>query len=350
VKRICILGGSPNHKGGLEAFCERAEQAIVKHSTSMTAIRLPTRTAYPGIRDATGIAGTLAKLVRQRSQLTLVWLQVSNLGDLLFVPLLKALGLAVLVTPHFGINSRLQTVSWRRRLCNRILGQCDRVALLFEDQANEIALPLAIPRDTLGSFLPEGLLHAPTMIARDESDNDSWHLLHAGRFSEEKGTLLAVEVAAMLHERGFPVQLHLVGRGDPQFMQKLNTRIAETSMKDATKITAWLDEPDMKIALAEADVLLHLSSLDSFPLIVLEALAADTLPVIWPMPGGRAMVSIAGGHVVETSEPARQAANWIAAQDLFSLRAAGREAGRLTREAFGWSALVNRLEGIIART
>jgi hypothetical protein len=43
----------------------------------------------------------------------------------------------------------------------------------------------------------------------------------------------------------------------------------------------------MQQALREADVLVHLSTIDSFPLIVLEALAAGTLPLVFPMAGSR---------------------------------------------------------------
>jgi glycosyltransferase involved in cell wall biosynthesis len=68
-------------------------------------------------------------------------------------------------------------------------------------------------------------------------------------------------------------------------------------------LIGWLDEGAMQEALREADVLVHLSTIDSFPLIVLEALAAGTLPLVFPMAGVEAMLARLDGMVVDAADP-----------------------------------------------
>jgi glycosyltransferase involved in cell wall biosynthesis len=336
---MIVLGGSPHHPGGLEGFCERATIAINRHTTSWTAEWRPSDTAYAGIRRLPAIYRAWRRLDRLDG-VALIWLQWSTLLDLMLLRRLRTLGVPVMVTPHLGANSRLQRVPVLRALCLRLLGHADRLALLFPEQDAEIALPAAVPRTPVRTFLPEIALASPARP--NPNSGTALHLIHAGRLSHGKGTFRMVALCAALRARGLPVEGRIVGRADPTTMAALVRAIADAGLGDTLTLIDWLDEAALIAALADADILVHLSELDSYPLIVLEALAAGTVPVVADMIGARAMVARYGGFVSDGSSVAA-AADWLAAQDRVRLRHDAAAAAMRVRQDHGWPACVNRL-------
>lgn len=334
---MIVLGGSPHHPGGLEGFCERATTAINRHTTGWTAKWQPSDTAYAGVRRLPAIYRAWRRLDRLDG-VALVWLQWSTLLDLMLLRRLRTLDVPVMVTPHLGANSRLQRVPVLRALCLRLLGHADRLALLFPEQDSEIALPAAVPRTPVRTFLPEIALASP---ARPNPDT-TLHLIHAGRLSHGKGTFRMVELCAALRARGMPVEGRIVGRADPATMAALVCAIADAGLGDTLTLIDWLDETALIAALADADILVHLSELDSYPLIVLEALAAGTVPVVADMIGARAMVARYGGFVSDGSSVAA-AADWLAAQDCVRLRHDAAASAMRVRQDHSWTACVDRL-------
>lgn len=331
MKRLCVLGGSPHHPGGVETFCARATAAINGNpACGWEAEWLPTATAYlrPAGLARLGRALTALRAARRRG-VDLVWLQFSNLPDLLFLLAARALGLRVMVTPHLGANSRLQRSPALRRLCARLLRAADRIALLFDGQEAEIALPPGVPRAMLRTFLPAAALAPSPPVARGAVLT----LIHASRLSEGKGSLRMVELCGALRRAGVPFAARIVGRGDAATLARIAALIAEHGVGDAVVLTDWMAQDDLLAVLRQADVLVHLSTLDSFPLIVLEAMAADTMPVVLEMAGVRAMTAPYGGLVAHDVD---EAARWIAARPPAALRAAGAAIGAGVRRDHAW--------------
>ncbi|WP_380784398.1 glycosyltransferase [Sphingomonas sp. R86520] len=336
---MIVLGGSPHHPGGLEGFCERATTAINRHTTGWTAEWRPSDTASAGIRRLPAIYRAWRRLDRLEG-VALVWLQWSTLLDLMLLPRLRALGVRVMVTPHLGANSRLQRVPVLRALCLRLLRHADRLALLFPEQDAEITLPAAVPRTPVRTFLPEIALASPDRP--NPNPGTALHLIHAGRLSHGKGTFRMVALCAALRARGLTVEGRIVGRADPATMAALVRAIDEAGLGETLTLVDWLDEAALIAALADADILVHLSELDSYPLIVLEALAAGTVPVVADMIGAGAMVARYGGFVSDGSSVAA-AADWLAAQDRVRLRHDAAVAAMRVRQDHRWPACVDRL-------
>jgi glycosyltransferase involved in cell wall biosynthesis len=83
-------------------------------------------------------------------------------------------------------------------------------------------------------------------------------------------------------------------------------------------------------------MLIHLSRIDSYPLILLEAMACTTLPVAMELAGARDMIETYDGKVVSQAEPVAETADFLIASDLADLRRRGRaEAGRV-RTDYAW--------------
>jgi glycosyltransferase involved in cell wall biosynthesis len=340
IRRMVVLGGSLHHRGGLEAFCERAESAINRHAEGWRAEWWPTNTAYFSWRRSGDLRETWRRLAALDG-VDLVWLQWSTLLDLLFLRRIKSLGVPVLVTPHLGAASRLQSKPALRRLSVRLLACADRLGLLFDEQADEIALPSAIPRATIGTFLPEDTLAAGIAAQGD----GPLRLIHAGRLSAEKGTFRMVALCAMLQERGVPFTAQIVGRAAPDIMQALHREIEKTGLGDVLTVSSWMEEPALRNVLRQADVLVHLSELDSYPLIVLEALVSGTFPVVSNMAGAASMVRRYGGFVADDSS-VEGAADWLVGQDGAKLRRDADAAALRVRLDHDWERMVHRIEGV----
>ncbi|HKX78261.1 MAG TPA: glycosyltransferase [Novosphingobium sp.] len=354
ILRLCIVGGSMRHRGGVEAFCARALAAIDAHAPQVSATWVYADTAYLGLSGLGRFLGRLRQIWRMRRSVDVVWVQVSNLPDLAFLLLLGSGPARVLATPHFGSNSRLQSRGWRRATCRRALGLADRLGLLFDDQSREIDLPPQVPCETIGTMLPRSACSRTELSPNAKPG--SLRLVHAARFSEGKGSFAMVDLCARLKATGYPFQARLIGRADQATMTRLTSAIATAGIGEQVEVIAWLDEAAMQQALREADVLVHLSRLDSFPLIVLEAQAAGALPLIRPMTGGKAMVEAFGGYVLEErdavsdSDAARTGAAWLVSTPLEEIRANGAAARARVRDAYAWPAVVSNLMEVIRRT
>lgn len=327
-RRMLVLGGAVYHPGGLEAFCARAAEAVSAADAGWTAQWWPTDAAYLTPRRLPGLVRRLRAGLGAR-RFDLVWLQFSTLADLAFLVEARALRVPVLVTPHLGANARLQRIGALRRSCTALLGMASRIGVLFDEQGREIALPPRVPQSTVRTFLPPASLTGPP--ARKAVG--PLRLIHAGRLSEAKGTFRTVELCAALRSRGVPFTAKIIGRSDDATMARLRALIAAEGLGNRIALIDWLAPEALLQAFAEADVLAHLSLLDAFPLIVLEAMAAGAVPVVGEMAGARSMVAAHGGLV---ARDVATAADWLAAQPIEQLRRQGAAIAASVRAAYRW--------------
>lgn len=341
-KCLVVLGGSLHHRGGLESYCERAAQAVTSYSRYWSATWWPTDTAYFSPRRWRDVRRAWRRLDRLDG-VDLVWLQWSTMLDLVFLLRVSARGVPVLVTPHLGARARLQRWPILRRLCSALLARADSLALLFDEQGGEIALPRRVPRATVGTFLPQEALAPPIGVP----DGDRLKLVHAGRLSAAKGTFRMVALCARLRDLGVAFEARIIGRADPETTAELDAAITRAGLNDMVTLSGWMDGPDLLEALRAADILVHLSELDSFPLIVLEALAAGTVPVVSDMAGASAMVRRYDGFVAPAGKVA-EAADWIASQAPAEIRTRAAEAGAHVRRDHDWQHMAERLDRIAA--
>ncbi len=343
---LLILGGSSDHPGGVEAFCERSRLALLRRSPDWRITRLPTNTAYLAPRGLRRFAAGLTALRRYRHEKPdCVWLQYVNLPDLAYLVAAKALGMRVMVTPHLGANWRSQTNRALRAASEYALSLADRLALISRTQEGEIALHDRPPRSLIRNFLPAEILGA---AAPDPAERPAaLQLIHSGRLSEGKGSFLVVEVCAKLRDAGVPFHARITGGADRDIYDRLAALIERHGLHGQVEVLGRVPEEELLGHLRGADVLVHLSSIDSYPLIVLEAMACSTLPVCMELAGARDQIETYGGHVVGIATPAEETAAWLAAQDIGELRRRGREAATRVRIDYDWDACAGALEAAL---
>jgi glycosyltransferase involved in cell wall biosynthesis len=342
---ILVLGGSPDHLGGVEAFCERSMEALAERNGWRMA-RIPTATAFLTVKRIPVLLRGLASLVRYRAKRPdCVWLQYSNLPDLSFLVVAKLLGFKVMVTPHLGSNWRSQSKAVLRDLSCWMLGFADRLALISKTQELEIKLPTDVPRSFIRNFLPATLLAVQPPAAGLAPDR--LQLIHSGRLSEGKGTFLFVEVCARLKAAGVPFFARITGGADEATYARLNSMILEHGLIDQVAVLGRVSEEALLEHLRGSDVLVHLSSIDSYPLIVLEAMTCSMLPVCMELAGARDMIETYDGHVVSVANAVEETAAFLTKLDLEDARRRGQAASLMVRNDYSWAKCAGALEAAL---
>lgn len=351
--KVLIIGGTPTHRGGVEAFCERAAEALGR-LPGWTISVLPARTAYLRPAGLPRYVAGLATLAHQRftdARPDCVWLQYVNLPDLGYLMVARLLGLPVLVTPHLGAHWRSQSMPWLRRLSRRLLGAAKRIALLSATQVTEVDMPAAVPRSMIRTFLPRPLLEAPLKPSADADGSEvgpALRLFHSARLSEGKGSFLFIEVCRRLAEAGVAFDARITGAADDETSRRLREQIARSGLGQRLRWEGPADLGEQIAHLEAADVLVHLSVVDSYPLIVLEALAFGVHPVCIDLAGAQDMVRTYVGDVVPPAGAVERTVELIGRLDPIRLRQDATTIADRVRRDYDWRACVEALAPAIS--
>ena len=340
--RVLVVGGTPARRGGVEAFCERAVEALGRQPGWQPS-HLPTQSAYLRPASLPAYLGGLVGLLRQRfgaARPDCVWLQYVNLPDLGYLLVARVLGLPVLVTPHLGSNWRSQSNPALRRLSRGLLGLARRIALLSATQVPEVDFPDSVPRSMIRTFLPRPLLEAPLPQPTPAAP---LRLLHSARLSEGKGSFLFVEVCRRLAQRGVDFEARITGSADEATSQRLAAAIDDAGLGTRLQWDGRADLAEQIVRLDDADVLVHLSVVDSYPLIVLEALAFGAYPVCIDLAGARDMVQTYDGTVVPQAHAVERSVEVLASLDPLALRGRAVALAGQVRDDYDWGACVEAL-------
>ena len=224
-RRLLLMGGSANHWGGVEAFCDRAADALERNGR-WAVDRIPTCTAHLNLSTFPAYLAGMRSLWRRRRALPdVAWIQYGNLLDLTYVLLAKMMGMRVMVTPHLGIGWRSQRNPLLRWLSYTILRTADRLALISPTQEAELMLPHSVPRTMIRTFLPKQIFDdAPADAAMLPPE---LQLIHAGRLSAGKGTFLLVDVCARLRDAGVPFAARIIGSADQATITRLRQAVVD---------------------------------------------------------------------------------------------------------------------------
>jgi glycosyltransferase involved in cell wall biosynthesis len=281
-------------------------------------------------------------MVKMRRRWNSLWLQYVNLPDLLFVVIGKLCGYHIVVTPHLGVNWRSQSHGFLRVVSISMLRFADRIALISPTQEQELQFPRSLPKCHIRTFLPE-------IIGKTEGQNLAkssermMHLAHAGRLSSGKGTFLFLQVCAELNRAGKPFHAYLIGAADPTTKKQIDSFIHENALHSKIHVLGPLPEDALMSHLSTMDVLVHLSVIDSFPLIVLESIGCAVFPICKDLPGARYMVEEYCGHVVG-QDAVSETTEFLLRNDIQDLRSAALEAAPRLAAYYDWQACVQALE------
>jgi glycosyltransferase involved in cell wall biosynthesis len=333
--RVLMLGGSPRYPGGVEAFCDRSREAMARQCDWQLQ-HMPTDASFLRLAGIPRLLRRLWELIRQRrSDIDCVWLQYVCLPDLAYLLVARSRGHKVMVTPHLGSNWRSQSNPILAGLSGMILSLADRLALISPTQELEIRLPTRVPRSHIRNFLPEKVLANPSAEAKEEPQ--TLQLIHSGRLSEGKGTFRFLEACRGLKEVDVKFQARLTGGADAETYARIEKTIADYDLGDCVHLLGRVSDDRLLELLRESDMLIHLSTIDSYPLIVLESIACSTFPVCIDLAGASDMVRRYTGHVVSSREAVEQTVRFIRQQQVRQIRALSENAAGKVRRDYAWT-------------
>lgn len=330
---VLLLGGTPHVRGGVEIFSERATLALRQYGLDV--VHLPTNTAFLRPNRFPALISSYLASCRAVLRAKNVWLQYGNFFDLFYLALGLLPGVRIIVTPHLGSNWRSQQRDLLRAIAKLLLARADAIALLSGTQQEELDLPETVGKAHVRTFLPSALFQLKS-VKQEPAGDEPLKLIHAGRLSSGKGTIKILDIARKLQTANVPFALSLVGTPDPQARSAIDAALSNTSLAAHLHFIGQVDERTLLKRLSEADILLHLSEVDSFPLIVLEALGCGAYPICLSLAGARNMTETYAGTVLSSDDPVGECAALLAGIDRNNLRAKTAKAAASLRSDYSW--------------
>lgn len=133
-------------------------------------------------------------------------------------------------------------------------------------------------------IVPNWVTNAAPGVERSYFDGTRLRMVHAGRLTEEKGSIMLLEVAATLRALGADAfHLDLIGTGE---IDEIRNKISALGIGDFVDLVGWLPPDELRARLREYDLFLFPTYReDPMPLAPLEAAAAGCVPLIPEMSG-----------------------------------------------------------------
>lgn len=112
-------------------------------------------------------------------------------------------------------------------------------------------------------------------------------LIFLGALTEDKGLEKAIEVLNILKQKDEDWQLWIVGRGERDYLNKIEEKVKKLRLEDNVKFWGYVSEKQKYQLLKKAHILINPSIWEGWGLVVLEAASVGTPTVAYDVPGLR---------------------------------------------------------------
>lgn len=173
-----------------------------------------------------------------------------------------------------------------RSLLNDLAG-IDRVIALFEQQKRDIMQLLNIPEERV-TTISGGFNRKCFFTDSNGPEQDTIHILYAGKLNRSKGVLWLLRCLAKLDD--LPFHLHLVGGGCGS--EKEQCLDLAAGMGDRVTVHGVLSHGELGNLMRCSHIFVLPSFFEGLPLVLLEALACGCQIVTTDLPGARELFSM----------------------------------------------------------
>lgn len=173
--------------------------------------------------------------------------------------------------------------------------------------------------------------------------SDSFFAIHVGNMIPRKGQEISIRTIAILRDLIPEIRLALVGSGPD--MQKLRKLVLDLNLKENVTFTGKISDHEVRNAYKAANVNLLPSTLESFGLTPIEALASGTVSIVSRETGVSEYLEKHGmGYVLSTRDPSELAKSILHVyKNPDEAKAKVKKAQYILREEFSWNSYVQKL-------
>jgi glycogen(starch) synthase len=191
------------------------------------------------------------------------------------------------------MNSLIHQVEWW------LTYEARRVITCSTYMSDQVTTSFALPPEKV-DVIPNGVALADFVLPDDEvarfratlTPDGGPLVLFAGRLEYEKGVQTVLHALERLRARLGPVRFTIAGVGT--YSEELHRLVDELGLADQVRFTGFLEDHELRLHYAAADVAIAPSIYEPFGLVAAEAMACGT-PVIVSDTGGLREV-VADGH------------------------------------------------------
>ncbi|MCW8827333.1 MAG: glycosyltransferase family 4 protein [Gammaproteobacteria bacterium] len=305
ILELCLSHGV----GGLELYVVKSCSALSKRD-DVVAVVSDEGIIKDKIKSLSIVLFTLKPIIRKLPFIS-AW-QLANIIDQESVDIIhmhwnKDLPLAAFAKyfskrkPALVVSRHMQMTRSKQDFYHRFLyGQMDKILGVTKSLA-EIAIKNLPPKDAhksdylyLGVKEPDHILSSVEIADRKGElgiGSDKFVIGAIGRLEPYKAQHLLIEAAIQLKDRGYPLQLLLIGHAmDEQYLTSLKLMVHKEGMDDSVIFNDFVDNPQEWMQLCDALVLTTIE--ETFGLVLIEAMRA-----------GVAVVGSNRGGVLEIIKP-----------------------------------------------
>ncbi|MCD6581324.1 MAG: glycosyltransferase [Desulfuromusa sp.] len=189
----------------------------------------------------------------------------------------------------------------------------------------------------------------PEKKMQERGPKEVLKILFAGRLGRQKRPLALVDIARELQCRSVPFEMHIVGEGGCDTLEKeLKEQIAGSGLEDVVRLHGLADQEAMPGWYASSDVLLMTSEWEGIPLVLLQAMASGLICVAPDVGGISEVLTNDNGILISEFDAIQLYADSLEAiatsPDLFAERA--RRARQTVKDAFDLNVMKRSLNDL----
>ena len=232
----------------------------------------------------------------------------------------------------------------------RVSRDADQIVVWTEGEAAHMMSEFGLPKEKF-AVIPPGVDTNEFSVSPTSSTSRSRRrILYVGRLDALKGVDLLIDAFAIIIERGFDVELQIVGGGTADEFRRVLGSISKLRLTDRVKLPGVLPQSELPAIYANAHCIVAPSFHETFGLAILEAAACGTPAVAADVDGLKSIVvNNETGYLIRDRNPVLYADKILQIVGNQDLRFTMSNAARKRAEEFSWESTVNGLVGVYNR-
>ena len=202
--------------------------------------------------------------------------------DAFYVLIMKTLGAKIVYHLHGkGIKKLTEESGWKNWLYRMVFKHTHIVCL-----SQKLTADIRGVYDRKPFVVPNGLAFQNGALKKDPLDKNSVpRLFYLSNFFTTKGILVLLKALKKLKQSGHQFEAKFAGAPGDISLEFLNSKVEEEGLADRVEVLGPIYGEGKYAALRKADIFVHPTYNDAFPLVILEAMQCG-LPVVSTHEGG----------------------------------------------------------------